>query len=54
MSPKVAAEHRKSNDVCGKTIATVSVNTLQSKERENNEKVYLDAIAAVPYFSRLL
>ena len=54
LSSKVAAEHKESNDVCGKTIATVSVNTLQSKEKENNEKVYLDARAAVPYFSRLL
>ena len=54
MSPKVAAEHRKSNDVCGKTIATVSVNTLKSKEIECTEKVFLDAIKAVPYFSRML
>ena len=54
LSPKVAAEHRKSNDVCGKTIATVSVNTLKSKEIESSEKVFLDAIKAVPYFSRML
>jgi hypothetical protein len=54
LSPKVAAEHKERNDVCGKTIATVSVHTLQSKERENTEKVYLDARAAIPYFSRLL
>ena len=54
LSSKVAAEHKESNDVCGKTIATVSVHILQSKERENTEKVYLDARAAIPYFSRLL
>ena len=54
LSSKLVAERKESNDVCGKTIATVSVNTLQSKERENTEKVYLDARAAVPYFSRLL
>ena len=54
LSPKVAAEHKARNDVCGKTIATVSVNTLQTKDRENVEKVYLDARAAVPYFSRQL
>ena len=54
LSPKVAAEHKARNDVCGKTIAAVSVNTLQTKDRENVEKVYLDARAAVPYFSRQL
>ena len=53
LSSALAAEHRNRNDICGKTIAAVSVNTLSSQERAN-EKVYLDARAAGPFFSRLL
>ena len=48
LSMALAEEHRASNEICGKSIAQVSVHTLRRKE---GETVYHNAQAAVPFFS---
>jgi hypothetical protein len=48
LSSALAAEHRSRNDICGKSIAQVSVHTLRSRE---GATVYRNAQAAVPFFS---
>ena len=47
LSMALAEEHRASNEICGKSIAQVSVHTLRRKE---GETAY-NAQAAVPFFS---
>ena len=46
LSSALAAEHRSRNDICGKSIAQVSVHTLRSEGR-----LYHNAQAVVPFFS---
>ena len=48
LSMALAEEHRASNEICGKSIAQVSVHTLRRKE---GETAYHNAQAAVPFFS---
>ena len=48
LSSALAAVHSNRNDICGKSIAQVSVHTLRNKK---GEAVYRNAQKAVPYFS---